>query len=132
MAEWERLQQDVKSVKEGLAVLKQVLNPPWIEERAEEVFPGNSETRRLLEGFVKLDWIYRNVGPDKLPQYMWESAAAMLGQPVTVDLRVYVLIPKSLLQKTNSMRVSPALHWSGGGGVSFRILNFYDMLISSR
>jgi hypothetical protein len=122
----ETFQEEVKRVEEAHKILEEVLNPQEFVTIAREVFPGNTQTRQLLEKFTKYEWTYQTIGPDdaKCPRHMWETAGNLLNRTVSLDLKVVVLLPNHLVHTKTFKQIRPALRWHGGGGVSCPFSSF--------
>lgn len=118
MLKYERLLKEVVEANNAERVLDEVLNPPWVQERAKEVFPGNPEARKLLKTCRRFEWKYQTVGPAGLPECDWGDVTRLAGRSITLDLKAHVLLPSHIAEATEPIIVQPNVSYHGGAAVS--------------
>jgi hypothetical protein len=96
------------------------LNPKWSQSAAQETFRGSAAIEDLLQNFEIHQATYAIVGPDTdvCPAAMRGIIEKELGREVNVDLKLDMVIPKSLVKVSSPTFVRIAIRFHGGGGVS--------------
>lgn len=121
MAGYEQLSREVAKVKEAERALNNILNPPWVQERAALTFPGRPVARELLDSCRRFVWTYQqSVGPNTaaLPESRWPMASTLFGESVTLDLSVHALLPPRIANATEPVRIKLIVVYFAGGAVS--------------
>jgi hypothetical protein len=96
------------------------LNPKWSQSAAQNTFRGSAVIEDLLQNFEIHQATYAIVGPDTdvCPAAMRSIIEKELRREVNVDLKLDIVIPKSLVKVSSPTFVRIAIRFHGGGGVS--------------
>jgi sugar-specific transcriptional regulator TrmB len=100
--------------------LQSHLNPLEFEHTSRTIFKGNPEIDTFLQqNFRNFEREYSVVGPSQevCSSELRSMVMRIIGRSVDVSLRLFIAIPRKLLNTTTARRVKIAIRFHGGGGV---------------